>query len=173
VASISGLATPAAHARSARRCSTRCSPAMAHGHQDAGPVASDEFLCGAVCGDATARTPRPHADLRRTTPLADPGRVRAALQRASPPPVAGTTTAAARARPADRYDHPDYCKHTSCRPRPDQRVPESGLTSTGNARSEPACEFWHGTGGGLSGLWRARSAHRSQDTLARHEITRP
>jgi hypothetical protein len=28
-------------------------------------------------------------------------------------------------------------------------------------------------GGGLSGLWQARSDHRSQDTLARHEITRP
>ena len=28
-------------------------------------------------------------------------------------------------------------------------------------------------GGGLSGLWRARSGHLSQDTLARHEITRP
>jgi len=28
-------------------------------------------------------------------------------------------------------------------------------------------------GGGLSGLWRVRSGHRSQDTLARHEITRP
>ncbi len=26
---------------------------------------------------------------------------------------------------------------------------------------------------GLSGLWRARSDHRSQDTLERHEITRP
>jgi len=28
-------------------------------------------------------------------------------------------------------------------------------------------------GGGLSGLRRARSGHRSQDTLARHEITYP
>ena len=51
-------------------------------------------------------------------------------------PVAGTTTSAARARPADRYDHPDQAQPR--RPRPDQRVPESRLTSTGNASSEPS-----------------------------------
>jgi len=28
-------------------------------------------------------------------------------------------------------------------------------------------------GGGLSGVRRARSGHRSKDTLGRHEITRP
>jgi hypothetical protein len=33
------------------------------------------------------------------------------------------------------------------RPRVDQRVSESGLTSTENTSSEPLCEFWHGTGG--------------------------
>jgi hypothetical protein len=104
-ASISGLATPpAAHARSARRCSTRCSPAMAYESSRRRSVASGESLCEAVCGDATARIPRPHADLRRTPPLADPGRVRGTATSIAPP-VAGTTTAAA--EPADRYDHPD------------------------------------------------------------------
>ncbi len=48
--------------------------------------------------------------------------------------------------PGQPIDMTTRIKHTPCRPRPDQRVPESGLTSTGNARSEPACEFWHGTG---------------------------
>ena len=86
-------------------------------YQDAGPVASGERLCGAVCGDATPRVPRLPADLRRTTPPADPGRVRAALQRASPPPVARTTTSAARARPASRdQSHQAHSR----RPRPDQ-----------------------------------------------------
>ena len=113
-------------------------------HQDAGPVAPGELLCGAVCGNATARVPRPPADPRRTAPPADPGRVRAALQRASAAPVAGTTTSAARARPAGRYDRPDQAQ--AGRPRPDQRVPESSLTSTENTSSEPVCEFWHGTG---------------------------
>jgi transposase InsO family protein len=46
-------------------------------------------------GGATARVPRPHADLRRTTSPADPGRVLAALQRAPASPVAGTTTSVA------------------------------------------------------------------------------
>ena len=68
----------------------------------------------------------------------------AALQRAPAPPVAGTTTSAAQARPAGRYERPDQAQ-TGC-PGPDQRVPESSLTSTENARSEPVCEFWHGTG---------------------------
>ena len=54
-----------------------------------------ELLRGTVCGNATARVPRPPADPRRTAPPADPGRVRAALQRTSAPPVAGTTTSAA------------------------------------------------------------------------------
>src|SRR5450631_4035183 len=62
---------------------------------------------------------------RRTTPPADPGRVRAALQRASAPPVPGTTTSIARAGPADRYDCPDQAQTGS--PRTDQRVPQSGL----------------------------------------------
>ena len=94
-------------------------------------------------GDATPRVPRSPADLRPTAPPADPGRVCAALQRASPPPVARTTTSAARARPAGRHDQPHQAHPR--RPRPDQRVPESGLTSTGNASSEPLREFWHCT----------------------------
>jgi len=52
------------------------------------------------------------------TPPAGSGRVRAALQRTSAPPVAGTTTSAARARPADRYDRPDRAQ--AGRPRLDQ-----------------------------------------------------
>ena len=91
-----------------------------------------------------ARTPRPPADLRRTPPPADPGRVRAALQRGPAPPIAGTTTSGARAEPADPYDHPDQAHPR--RPGPDRRVPEGGLTSTGNANSGTVCEFWHGTG---------------------------
>ena len=81
----------------------------------------------------------PPADSRRTAPPADPGRVRAALQRSSTTPVAGTTTSPIRARSADRYDHPDRA-HPRC-PLRHQRVPESGLTSTRNASSEPACDF--------------------------------
>ena len=64
---------------------------------------------------------------RRTAPAADPRRVRAALQRASAPPVAGTTTSAARARSAGRCDCPDHAQ--AGRPRLDQRVPQSSLRS--------------------------------------------
>jgi len=39
--------------------------------------------------------------------------------------------------------------------------------------SEPPPAGRDPCGAGLSSLWRARSAHRSQNTLARHEITRP
>ena len=60
-------------------------------------------------------------------PPADPGRVRAALQRSPAAPVAGTTTSAARARPGGRCDCPDQAQ--TGRPRPDQRVPESSLTA--------------------------------------------
>ncbi len=102
------------------------------------------LLRGTVCGDATARVPRPPAHLRRTTPPADPCRVRAALQRTSPAPVARTTTSAVSARPASRHHRPDQAQ--AGRPRVDQRVSESGLTSTENTSSEPLCEFWHGTG---------------------------
>src|SRR5450755_1642609 len=66
---------------------------------------------------------------RRTTPPADPGRVRAALQRASAPPVPGTSTSIARAGPAYRYDCPDQAQTGS--PRTDQRVPRSGLMTAG------------------------------------------
>jgi putative transposase len=62
------------------------------------------FFCGTICGNAAARLPRPPAYPRRTAPSADPRRVRAALQRASAPPVAGTTTSAVRARSAGRCD---------------------------------------------------------------------
>ena len=103
-----------------------------------------EFFCGATCRNVAARVPRPPPDLRRSAPPAGSGRVRAALQRTSAPPVAGTTTSAARARPADRYDHPDRAQ--AGRPRLDQRVPEGSLTSREDARSEAVCEFWHGTG---------------------------
>jgi putative transposase len=72
-----------------------------------------------------------------------PGRVHPALQRASAAPVARTTTSATRARPGDRYDHPDRAQ--AGRPRLDQRVPESSLISTENTSSEQSCEFWHGT----------------------------
>src|ERR1700691_5883838 len=72
-------------------------------HQDADPVTSGEFLRGEVCGNATARVPRPPADLRRKAPPADPRRVRAALQRAPAASVPRTATSAVRARPADRY----------------------------------------------------------------------
>ena len=44
---------------------------------------------------------------------------------------------------ADQVGPPGPDQHLD---RAGQRVqPESGLTSTGNARSEPAYEFWHGT----------------------------
>ena len=59
---------------------------------------------------------------------ADPGRVLAPLQRTSAPPVAGTKTSAARARPDDRRDRPDQAQ--TGRPRLDQQVPKSSLTST-------------------------------------------
>src|SRR5206468_11660915 len=87
---------------------------------------------------------RPPADLRRTAPPADPGRVHAALQRAPAAPVAGTATSAVRARPGGRYDHPDHAQ--TGRPRLDQRVPESRLTGTANTSTEQLCEFWHSTG---------------------------
>ena len=103
-----------------------------------------EFFSRAVCGNAPARVPGSPADLRRTAPAAGLRRVRAALQRSSAPPVAGTTTSAAPARPADRSDRPDQAQ--TSRPRPDQRVPESSLTSTENTSSETVCELWHGTG---------------------------
>ena len=57
-------------------------------------------------------------------------------KRTSAPPVAGTTTSAARARPADRYGRPDRAQ--AGRPRLDQPVPQSSLTSKEDARSE-AC----------------------------------
>src|SRR6185437_4658672 len=98
------------------------------GHQDAGPLAPGNFRCGALCGNATPRMPRPPADLRRTAPPADPGRVHAARQRAPAAPGAGTATSAARARPGGRYDHPDPAQ--TGRPLLDQRVPESTLTGT-------------------------------------------
>jgi len=91
------------------------------------PVTSGEFFCGSICGNATARVPRSPAYPRRTAPAADPRRIRAALQRASGPPVAGTTTSAARARSASRCDWPDQAQ--AGRPRLDQRVPESSLRS--------------------------------------------
>jgi hypothetical protein len=106
-------------------------------------LAPGEFRCGAVCGNATPRMPRPPAELRRRAPGADPGRVHAALQRASAAPVAGTATSAARARPGGRCDHPDHAQIG--RPRLDQRVPQSSLMSTENTSSEQLCEFWHGT----------------------------
>ena len=56
----------------------------------------------------------------------------------------GTTTSAARAWPADRCDRPDHA--LTGRPWPDQRVPQSSLTSTENTSSETVREFWHGTG---------------------------
>jgi len=84
-------------------------------------------------------------------PPANPGRVHAALQRASAAPVEGAATSAARAWSGGRYDHPD---HTQARcPRLDQRVPQSSLTGTENTSSEQLSEFWHGTG--------SRSARRS------------
>jgi hypothetical protein len=63
----------------------------------------------------TAASP---ANPRRTAPPAGPGRVRAALQRASAASVAGTTTSAARARSAGRFDCPDHAQ--AGRPRLDQ-----------------------------------------------------
>jgi hypothetical protein len=98
---------------------------------------------GTICGNATARVPGPPSDPRRPAPLAGPGRVRAALQRASAAPVAGTATSTARARASGRCDRPDQAHPR--RPGPDQRVSESGLTSTGNTSSDPVCELWHGT----------------------------
>ena len=91
----------------------------------AGLLTQGELLRGAVCGNATARVPRPPAALRRTPPPAGPGRVHPALQRAPTAPVAGTKTSAARARPGGRYDRPDHAQ--AGRPRPDQRAPQSGL----------------------------------------------
>jgi len=84
------------------------------------------------------------ADLWRTAPPADPGRVCAALQRTPAAPVARTKTTAVRDRPAGRYDRPHH--EQTGRSRPDQRVPESRLTSRGNTSLGLAmCEFWHGT----------------------------
>ena len=77
--------------------------------------------------------------LRRTL-----SRVRAALQRSSAAPVAGTTTSAARARSAGRCDCPDHAQ--AGRPRLDQRVPQSSLRIAENTSSETVREFWHGTG---------------------------
>jgi hypothetical protein len=50
------------------------------GYQGTGPVTPGEFFCGTICEPATARVPRPLTYPRRTTPAADPRRVRAALQ---------------------------------------------------------------------------------------------
>jgi hypothetical protein len=98
-------------------------------HQDSGPIAQGELLRGTVCGNATSRVPRPPANPRRTAPPADPDRVRAALQRSPAPPGAGTKTSAARARPAGhQYNRPDQAP--TSRPRPDQRVLESGVAIT-------------------------------------------
>ena len=81
---------------------------------------------------APARPPRlahsPRATSRRNTD-------------ASAPPVAGTKASAARAWPGDSTDRPDQSAGKSSRP--DQRVPKSSLTITGNTSSEPAYEFWH------------------------------
>jgi hypothetical protein len=105
--------------------------------------APGEFVCRAVCGNATARVPGPPADLRRTAPPGGPGRVRAALQRAPATPVAWTTTSAAPARPADRHYRADQTQ--ADRPRPDQRVPESSLMGTEITSSEPMREFCYST----------------------------
>jgi hypothetical protein len=101
------------------------------------PVAPGELIRGAVCGNAAPRAPRPPADLRRTAPPAGPRRVRAALQRTPAAPVAGTTTSAARARPGGRCDRPDQAHPP--RPGPDQRVPQSSLTSTGKHPAQSQC----------------------------------
>jgi hypothetical protein len=97
-------------------------------HQGSGPVTPGELFCGAVRGNATSGVPRPPADPRRTAPSADPGRVRAALQRSSTPPGARTKTTAVRVPPADQPDRPDQAQAN--RPGPDQRVPESSLAIT-------------------------------------------
>ena len=83
--------------------------------------------------------PRPPADPRRTTPSADPGRIRAALQRSPAPPVSRTKTPAARARPGDRCDRPDQAQ--ASRPRPDQRIPKSSLTITETPAQNPCTSF--------------------------------
>jgi hypothetical protein len=56
-------------------------------------------------------------------------------KRAPAAPVAGTTTSAVRARRSGRCDGPDRAQ--TGRPRPDQRVPASSVTSTENTSSEP------------------------------------
>jgi hypothetical protein len=43
----------------------------------------------------------------------------------------------------NRCDRPEQAE--TSRPGPDQRVPESSLTITGNTSSGPVCQFWHGT----------------------------
>jgi len=84
-----------------------------------------------------ARVPRPPADTQRMAPTAGHDRVRAASQRGSAAPVAGTTTSTtAQARPPSRYDHPDQA-HPRL-PGPDQRVPQSSLTST-ETRAQSQC----------------------------------
>ena len=109
--------------------------------KDPGPLTQGKLLRGTICGNATARVPRPPADPRLTTPPAGPDRVRAAPQRASATPVAGTTTSAARTRPAGRCDRPHQAHPR--RPGLDQRVPESSLTSTQNTSPGPVRELWH------------------------------
>ena len=50
---------------------------------------------------------------------------------------------ATRTRPSGRHDRQDHAQ--ADHPRLDQRIPQSGLTSTENTSSESLCEFWHGT----------------------------
>ena len=113
-------------------------------HQDPGPVTPRQLLRGTVCGNTTARVPRPPAG---STVNATSGRSWASTPGTTTcigPINRGSKASAARARPDDRYDRPDQAQ--TGRPRLDQRVPKGSVTSPENASSEPVCGFWHGTG---------------------------
>jgi putative transposase len=92
----------------------------------ASPVASGEFLCGAVCRNTTPRVPRSSADPRGTAPAHRPCRVREPLQPSSSPPRPIPSPAGTRPKRGHRHDCPDQPPDRG--QRADQRVPQGRLT---------------------------------------------
>ena len=125
-------------------------------------------FCGTICRNAATRVPRPPAYPRRTTPPADPGRLRAALQRAPAPPAPGSTTSIAQAGPADRYDRPDQAQTGS--PRTDQRVPQSELMTAGKHQLRTRAQGFGTVQAAPNPARRAAAAQPAARAVLRHHL---